>query len=227
MNPGEPIRIIITKYSGETQFHCFETFFNLLMMKNGKPMARLSISLKNEIVKSLEDEAEQKGKTVSSILSEAANLYIESNKVGLRSEDVMRTVRIIEIMHEIDAVPIPEILLDNLIKFSWKNGENRVVKRWYDRGVVLGNILRTYAKDFVELSSFVRDYRYLIPIDMLDIELNGNRAHLVVSGVGNSIEAAKCTSEGLRGLLSTYRYDVVSVETSEGFVKMDAVETPG
>ncbi len=186
-------------------------------------MARLSVSIKNEIVKSLEDEANEKGKTLSSLLSEAANLFIEANRVGLRSEDVMRTVRVMEIMRDIDAVPIPGILLDTMIKLSWQNGENGVVKRWFDRGVVLGNILKTYAKNFKDLSSFVRDYRYLIPIDMLDIDLNENTASFVISGVGSSLEAAKCTSEGLRGLLSAYDFSVTNVETSEGFIKMQAV----
>ncbi len=189
-------------------------------------MARLSISMKSEIVKSLEDEANEKGKTLSSLLSEAATLFIEANKVGLRSEDVMRTVRVIEIMRDIDAVPIPGILLDTMIKLSWQNGEDGVVKRWYDRGVVLGNILKTYAKNFKELAGFFKDYRYLIPIDMLDIELNDRTANFVISGVGNSLESARCTSEGLRGLLSVYDFNVINVETSEGFIKMQAVQEP-
>ncbi len=187
-------------------------------------MARLSVSIKNEIVKSLEDEANEKGKTVSSLLSEAATLFIEANKVGLRSEDIMRTVRVIEIMRDIDAVPIPGILLDTMIKLSWKNGEDDVIRRWYDRGVVLGNILKTYAKNFKELSSFVKDYRYLIPIDMMDIDLDDKTANFVISGVGNSLESARCTSEGLRGLLSVYDFSVINVETSEGFIKMQAVQ---
>jgi hypothetical protein len=187
-------------------------------------MARLSVSIKNEIVKSLEDEANEKGKTVSSLLSEAATLFIEANKVGLRSEDIMRTVRVIEIMRDIDAVPIPGILLDTMIKLSWKNGEDGVIRRWYDRGVVLGNILKTYAKNFKELSSFVKDYRYLIPIDMMDIDLDDKTANFVISGVGNSLESARCTSEGLRGLLSVYDFSVINVETSEGFIKMQAVQ---
>ena len=40
-------------------------------------MARLSISMKSDIINVLEEEAVSKGKTVSSILSEAATLYAE------------------------------------------------------------------------------------------------------------------------------------------------------
>lgn len=187
-------------------------------------MARLSVSIKNEIVKSLEEEAAKKGKTLSSLLSEAASIYMEANKVGLRSEDIMRTVKVMEIMRDIDAVPIPGILLDTLIKLSWQSGENGVTKRWYDRGVVLGNVLKTYARNFTELSSFVRDYRYLIPMDMLDIDFDGDTANFVISGVGHSVESARCTSEGLRGLLSAYDFQVTEVEASEGFIKMQAIK---
>lgn len=185
-------------------------------------MARLSISIKNEIVRELEDEAANKGKTISSILSEAANLYLQTDKVGLRSEDVLKASKIVEIMREMNAIPIPGILLDNLIKLSWKNSEKEVEKGWYDRGMVLGNILRTYAKNFEDLLAFIKDYRFLIPIDLVEIETTGDNARVVLSGVGYSLQAAKCTSEGFRGLLEAYGYNADSVEISEGFVKINA-----
>lgn len=188
-------------------------------------MTRLSVSMKNEIIRVLENEAQIKGKTVSSILSEAANLYLEADKVGLRSEDILRTLKIIEIMHEMNAVPIPSILLDNIIKLSLENSEKEVMQRWFERGLVLGNILKTYAKSFKEFSDFIRDYRFLIPIDMFEIEFDEKKAQIVLSGVGNSLQAARCTSEGLRGLLSAYGYEVNNVETSQGFIKIIAKET--
>lgn len=187
-------------------------------------MSRLNISIKNELIKALEEDANKKGKTISSILSEAANLYMEAEKVGLRSSDVLKSFRIIEIMGEVNAVPVPSILLDNMIKLSLKDSENEVMDRWVERGQVLGNILKSYAKTFKDLSEFVSEYRFLLPTDMFEIELDGHSARIVLSGVGYSLEAAKCTSEGLRGLLAAYGYEVDNVETSEGFVKIIAKE---
>lgn len=187
-------------------------------------MARLSISMKGEMVKILENEAATKGKTVSSILSEAASLYIEADRLGIRSEDILRTLRIVEIMREIDAVPVPVILLDKIVGISLKSSEDEVMPRWFERGLVLGNILRTYAKGLREFSDFIREYKFLIPIGMFETEFDENNVQLVVSGVGNSLHAAKCTSEGLRGLLYAYGYRVNNVETSEGFIKIKARE---
>lgn len=188
-------------------------------------MTRLSISIKSTIVKELEYEAATKGKTISSILSEGANLYIRTDKVGLKSEDVLKAVRVLEIMRDMNAIPIPSILLDSLIIFSWKNSEEKVAKGWFDRGKVLGNILKTYAKDFKELSDLIKDYRFLIPIDLIETETDGESARIVLSGVGSSLQAARCTSEGLKGLLDAYGYNIYDIETSEGFVKINARET--
>lgn len=187
-------------------------------------MARLSISMKNELVRILENESIKRGKTVSSILSEAANLYLGTDKAGLRLEDIQRAVKIIEIMHSIDAVPVPSILLDHIVKESLESSDQEITKSWYDRGMVLGNIMRTYARDFHEFSNFIKDFRFLIPIDMLEIECSNNTAQIVLSGVGNSIQAARCTSEGIKGLLNAYEFEVDDTEISEGFVKIRATE---
>ncbi len=189
-------------------------------------MARLSISMKSDIINVLEEEAVSKGKTVSSILSEAATLYAEVEKVGIKLEDLLKTLKLIEIMHDMNAVPVPSILLDSIIRQSLKNSESTVLKSWFDRGVVLGNILRMYVNDLGEFTDFIRNYRYLIPIDMLDISISGKMVKIVMSGVGNSHQAAICTSEGLKGFLSAFDYKVDRVETSDGFVKVTAEESP-
>lgn len=190
-------------------------------------MTRLSISMKNDVVKVLENVSETRGKTISSILSEAAGLYIEASSVGLRTEDVTRAVKIIEIMRDMSAIPIPTILLENMIKLSKRSSEERLINGWFDRGIVLGNILKTYAKDFREFVSFIKNFRFLIPVDMLDIDLDGKNAQIVLSGVGNSLLAARCTSEGIRGLLCAYGYEVNQAEISEGFIKMSVKEGSG
>ena len=149
---------------------------------------------------------------------------MEAEKSGLRTGDVLKVFRVIEIMGEINAVPVPSILLDSMIKLSLKDSENEVVERWFERGQVLGNILKSYARTFSDLSDFVSEYRFLLPTDMFDIELENGKARIVLSGVGYSMEAARCTSEGLKGILSAYGFEVEDVETSEGFVKIMAKE---
>lgn len=187
-------------------------------------MARLSISMRNDLVNTLEEQAASKGKTVSSIISEAANLYIETDNAGLRLEDIQKSVKILEIMRHIDAVPIPSILLDNIVRISWDTSEKEITQGWYDRGLVLGNILRSYARDFRELAGFIREFRFLIPIDMLEIDFSENNVQIVLYGVGKSLQAAVCTAEGIRGLLHAYGYVVRESETSESFVKISAGE---
>lgn len=187
-------------------------------------MTRLNVSLKEDIVKQLEEEAEKNGKTVSSIVAEASNLYFRIVKEKLRPEDITKSYVIQEILREMNAVPVPEILLNSMIKSSLRNGKEEILKKWYERGVVLGNIMKKYSKNLAELAQLVKEYIQILPVDLFEIEFNYKVAKIVVSGVGYSLDDAQCTSEGMRGFLESYGYSVENTEISEGFVKVIAKE---
>ncbi|GGM76772.1 hypothetical protein GCM10007108_13580 [Thermogymnomonas acidicola] len=184
------------------------------------PMGRLNVSMKDDVIRMLEELAEQTGKTVSSIVSESASLYIESLQMGLRTEDVIRAFKIMSIIKEIDAVPVPSRLLDFLITASTRANEEEALAKWYERGLVVGNILRKYAPDIRHLAQFINANRALIPLDLFEVSEDRDRITVIVSGVGYSRESAKSTAEGLKGLLKAFGYEVVESEFSEGFVKV-------
>ena len=50
-------------------------------------MARLNISLNNELARTIEEEARKCGKTVSSLVTEATISYINVKKLGVQLDD--------------------------------------------------------------------------------------------------------------------------------------------
>ncbi|MCL6090317.1 MAG: hypothetical protein M1393_04680 [Candidatus Thermoplasmatota archaeon] len=188
-------------------------------------MARINVSMKNELLKSINEESEKSGKTVSSLLSEAAVIYLETKKVWVRADEILSSLKLLGIMKEINSVPIPGILLDNLIKIAFNNSEEEVIKRWYERGQVIGDILKKYSHNLKDVVNLITEYSPLLPMDIFEVEMQGDVTSMVISGAGYSIEAAKCTAEGLRGFLKSYGYSTEKIEFSEGFVKIVAKPT--
>ncbi|MEM0157508.1 MAG: hypothetical protein QXN26_05540, partial [Thermoplasmataceae archaeon] len=112
--------------------------------------------------------------------------------------------------------------LDAMIQSSLEASGDKIIEKWREKGIIIGNILRKYAKSLSDFSRFITEYRGQIPVNVFNIELEGEVATVIISGAGYSREAAKCTAEGLSGFLASYGYRATSTEFSEGFVKIVA-----
>lgn len=185
-------------------------------------MGRLNVTMKNELISDLEKYSEESGKSVSAVLSESAHFYLESLSLGFRPDQIMKSFRILTILQEMDSVPIPGNLLDYMIKVSYSNSESDLLSRWKERGSIIANILKKYARTLEEFASLIREYRVMIPVNVFDIEFYGDRVHVIMSGAGYSLEASRCTAEGLCGFLSAYGYTIEKSDVSEGFIKVQA-----
>ena len=185
---------------------------------------RMTVSIKENLANSVEEISKRTGKSASTILSESVTLYVEAKAVGLSAENAISTVKIMNIMKEINAVPFPSMLLDFVITHSTLANEPEAMKKWYERGVIVGNIIGKYVKSLDELRDFVNEHRMMIPIDAFELITRNDQATLIVSGVGYSKESATATAEGIKGLLSSFGHEVTKSVVSEGFVKIESRE---
>jgi hypothetical protein len=189
-------------------------------------MSRLNVSLSNEISNQLENEALRLGKTVSSLVSEASRMYLEMESSGISLEDIRNTILIISILKATDSVPVPSILLDSIIQLSMKASEAEALGKWYERGEVVGNIIKQYAPDITTLKDAIDNLTEFLPSNMIRIKNNNSDVEIILSGVGYSKEAAKCTCSGIEGFLKSYGIKVQSTDTTEGFVKVKGIIGP-
>jgi hypothetical protein len=183
-------------------------------------MTRLNVSLKTDLVRDIEEEAEREGKTASSIVSEACRNYIEISSYGLKSHDISKLMLLFKTIKALDAIPVPSLLLDFLIKTSFRSAQQETLERWRERGVVAGNIMIQYAPDIERLKEITESYSSIIPLDFISIGISGENVDIVISGVGYSKESAVCTCEGVVGFLSSYGVTILERESSESFIRI-------
>ncbi|MGP6220154.1 hypothetical protein [Caldiplasma sukawensis] len=181
-------------------------------------MGRINVSMKNEAIQKLEDFADKKGRPVSSIVMEAVSLYMALDSIGIRSEDIVRIGTLISLLIETGSVPVPSILLDFLVKNSMKYSEKETLKKWYERGQILGNIIKKYAETLEELIDQIQQYKNIMVGNFIDIQKEDHRISVKISGTGYSIESAKATVSGVEGFFSAYGIKKEDALISEGFI---------
>ena len=187
-------------------------------------MARLNISLNNELARTIEEEARKCGKTVSSLVTEATISYINVKKLGVQLDDMDKLLKFLEISHSIGTVPVPSLLLESMIGLAMNNSENEALQKWFEKGRVLGRILVSFAPDLQELSKIADDFKSLMTWGSVEIKIMDSRVEIVLSGAGYSSNASRCTAEGIKGMLDAYGYASESQETYEGFIRLVAVK---
>ncbi|MHB8358768.1 MAG: hypothetical protein ACYDCP_04610 [Thermoplasmataceae archaeon] len=189
-------------------------------------MSRLNVSLSNETAKNLENEARRQGKTVSSIVGEASRMYLEMESSGISVEHIRKTLLMINVLKATDSVPVPSILLDSIIKLALKTSEAENLNKWFDRGEVVGSIIKQYAPDIDALKEAIDNMSQLLPSNMIRITKDNSDVEIMLSGAGYSIEAAKCTCSGIKGFLKSYGVRVQNEDSTEGFVRVNGVIDP-
>ena len=187
-------------------------------------MARLNISINNEMVKDIEKKAENEGKTVSSYIAEAIKGYSNIKAAGLQKEDIDFMLKYVDIFMSIGAVPVPAFLLDEITKISFSKSGDRVSNAWYERGKIAASILKGFATTLEDLWEMIKHFKPFLPLNMIELKITNKNVEVTLSGSGYSVEASKCTAEGLRGVLEIYNVKTNNYEIASGFVKVYGIK---
>jgi hypothetical protein len=183
-------------------------------------MARLNISLTNEMAKKIQDIAESDGKTISSLVTESVNIYMKLRETGLSKDQLLKMLKFQELTKAISAVPVPSLLLDLSINMALQASQEKTLELWAERGKVIGELLKSISPDLTELSKEIKEYSDLIPLDSVDLKVEGNNVELMLVGTGFSIGASSVTAAGMKGFLEVYGIKNLKETISEGFVKI-------
>lgn len=182
-------------------------------------MARLNISLSNELAKKITEESVELGKTISSLITEATVHYIGLREQGLDVGEIQDFLMYLRIMSSTRSVPVPFRLFDDMLAVSMKESEKEPPKLFHETGHVLGNLIKTYAPDMESLSRLSKKLKLMLPVDDLRFTRNSDHWEAVVSGAGYGRSSSECLAEGLRGFLEAYGVEIKSMEIMAGFVK--------
>ncbi len=182
-------------------------------------MARLNISLSNELASRITDEAGRMGKTISSLITEAAIQYIELKEQGLDIGSINDFLTYFHIITSTRSVPVPFRLFDDMLAISMDESEEKPPKLFYETGLVLGNLLRNYASDMESLSRLSEKLKIKLPLDDIRFNRNKDLWEATISGAGYGQSSSECLASGLKGLLEAYQMKIKSLEVMAGFVR--------
>ncbi len=189
-------------------------------------MGRLNVSLNNETIKKIQELAENEGKTISSIVSEAFSLYDTIIKSGRTKKDIEKIFNILTLMRTFEAVPVPSILLDFSISKCMETSSEETKKFWKERGKQLGEILKNVAPTISDVKNMAQDYKSILPINGLEIINNGNEITFILTGTGYTKSSSLATAYAIEGFLESYNFKDFKIEALEGFVKVLGVSGP-
>lgn len=182
-------------------------------------MARLNISLSNELAKKITDEADELGKTISALITESVVQYIDLRGQGLDASEIDDFLMYYQIINSARSVPVPFKLFDNLLDFSLTESKERILNLFYESGLVVGNLVRDYAADMESLSELIDRMKSKLPLDNIRIFKGANGWEAAIVGAGYGKGSSECFAEGLKGFVEAYSMQIKSMDVKAGFVK--------
>ncbi|MEM0130311.1 MAG: hypothetical protein QXW75_02470 [Thermoplasmatales archaeon] len=183
-------------------------------------MARLNISVTNEIAKKIQEVADRDGKTVSSVISESFDLYARLMDAGFTKGQIFSLIKYCQMTKAINAVPIPGNLLDQSVNIAMRDHGDEMMKIACEGGRVLGELMKSIFPDIDSLISNIKELSSFIPVSKIDLKKEEAKVEFILVGSGYSIGAAKVTSWAARCFFEAFGVKNMVETMSEGFVKI-------
>ncbi|MEM0134340.1 MAG: hypothetical protein QXU18_03820 [Thermoplasmatales archaeon] len=184
-------------------------------------MARLNVSLTNEMAKKIQDSADADGKTISSIITESVDLYLHIKNMGLSRSQLMKLMKFLEVTKSVDAVPVPSLLLDTTLNLALANSGEKVIDIWCETGRIAGELIKSIVPDIRQLAQEFKEYSLFTPLTKMELKTDENGVELILMGTGYSMGSARVTAGAIKCFLEVYGVKNLSESISEGFVKVN------
>ncbi|MDG6995434.1 MAG: hypothetical protein JRN52_05885, partial [Nitrososphaerota archaeon] len=176
-------------------------------------MPRSNIATEEKIAYSIADEAGKANKTLYAFVNESLEADLKVYKDGGTPSDIYPSWRFVQMLKDVDAIPVPGDLLEKLIRRSYENPSERewLLKTWFDEGKRLGTYLQLGSPKIAELTAEVRALQDMLPVKRIELKSDEkNESGLIVRavGIGLSAESTRCAEQFLRGIISSYSLNV-------------------
>lgn len=188
-------------------------------------MPRSNIATEEKIAYSIADEAGKANKTLYAFVNESLEADLKVYKDGGTPSDIYPSWRFVQMLKDVDAIPVPGDLLEKLIRRSYENPSERewLLKTWFDEGKRLGTYLQLGSPKIAELTAEVRALQDMLPVKRIELKSDEkNESGLIVRavGIGLSAESTRCAEQFLRGIISSYSLNVTGSKVSEGIIEL-------
>ena len=196
-------------------------------------MARTNIAVDEQIADGLADEAGKENKSLYAMANESLSAVLKICRYNGTPRDLYPSWRWGRILKDTDAIPLPGGLMEKLMRKVYASEREWLLDEWQTEGRRVGDYLHMYAEKFDDLIPRVDELQGFLPVKRVEFEHKSDSQGMEmvtvrVIGAGFSQETTECTQHFLLGILSAYRYKILSSRISQGIIEIEAEETrPG
>jgi len=183
-------------------------------------MVRINISVSPETAKLIEDQAKQSGRTVSSTIADSVKTCSIIRERGYQINDLINSMQLNRLYKVAGAIPVPRILLDRLVNSLFLSDEKKALEIWEEAGNSVGIILKTLAPTIGDLSELLEKYGNMLPADSIRMTSDDRSMEIVLTGIGYSYAASKCTAVAIERAMESYDFIISKIDVLEGSIKM-------
>lgn len=185
-------------------------------------MKRTNLSVESQVFEQFSKVARGQNKTIFAFTNETLSFATKVYSDGGSLADVRKLWNAYQLIKSIDIIPLPSDFVDEINEKLVASDEKWTMDAYFRLGSNVGALLKFAAQSVDSLSSMADDFFILIPVKHFKMTMvEGTRSIQVdILGAGHKIESAKCTAEFLRGILSSYDYEITRMELNVGTVRV-------
>ncbi len=178
-------------------------------------MPRTNIAIDKQLALKLADESGKENKTAYAMANEMLSSCFDLINKGGNISNMSKFWEIIKIMKDVDAVPVPGNLLEEIVNRLYAYDKEWLMKIGRKQGEELGLYLSTFYPSIFDLINSSKGVlTQIFPIKRFDLESLKKSGETTIftfktAGVGRSKETAEFVNEVLKGLFSVYREVII------------------
>ncbi len=189
-------------------------------------MPRTNISVADEVADSLSEEAMRRNKTLYAFANESLEAVVEVCKLSGEPAEIPPAWKMGRMLKDLDAVPLPGDLVEKLVKKLYGTEKEWLLKIWEAEGDRIGKYLQMGYQDLGQLSQAAVEFQGLLPLKRIEVRSVGQgdaKGRMVVRavGAGMSPESTACAEHFIRGIITSYSWEVRQSKASEGILELE------
>lgn len=185
-------------------------------------MDRTTIAVDRDVVRKLSKIVRKYNMVLSSFSSEALSTAGELLEMGITPTDLRNIMKLLKLGMLFDLMLLPSELFETLIKVISTGEKIDLEKEFYEWGVKVGNVVKTYYSDSIEelIEAIAKGSRMLSLKDLDLSRKNEDLLELKLAGAGKSKLVANLTYMFIKGFFETLDYTIVDKTVSIGIIRL-------
>ncbi len=193
-------------------------------------MPRTNISVADEVADSLSEEAMRRNKTLYAFANESLGAVVGVCRLSGEPAEIPPAWKMGRMLKDLDAVPLPGDLVEKLVKKLHETDREWLLKTWETEGDRIGKYLQMGYQDLGQLSQAAVEFQGLLPLKRIEVRSAGQgdgKGRMVVRavGAGMSPESTACAERFIRGVITSYSWEVRQSKASEGILELEIAKT--